>query len=79
VGEKGSIIFEGGVLRLIGRAKESIHYDFDTMYQQSYDSAIAHFIECLESGAAFETDRVDNLNTLRLVADAYRLAGQGDF
>jgi len=78
VGEKGSILFEGGVLRLIGRTEETLRYDFDAMYQQSYDNAIAHFVECRESGAAFETDRLDNLDTLRLVADAYRLAGQGD-
>jgi hypothetical protein len=48
------------------------------MVQQSYDSAVAHFVACLASGAPFETDRIDNLNTLRLVADAYRLAGRND-
>jgi predicted dehydrogenase len=78
VGEKGSILFEGGVLRLISRTEATIRYDFDAMYQQSYDNAITHFVECRESSAPFETDRMDNLNTLRLVADAYRLAGQGD-
>jgi predicted dehydrogenase len=78
VGDKGSILFDNAVLRLIGRCEASVPYDFDAMYQQSYDNAIAHFVECLESGKPFETDRVDNLNTLRLVEDAYRLAGQAD-
>jgi predicted dehydrogenase len=77
VGETGSILFEDGVLRRTGRTQETLRYDFDAMYQQSYDNAIAHFVECRDSGASFETDRLDNLNTLRLVADAYRLAGQG--
>ena len=38
--------------------------------------AVAHFVAALETGAPFETDRLDNLETLRLVDDAYRLAGQ---
>ena len=78
VGETGSILFEDGVLRRIGRTQETLRYDFDAMYQQSYDNAIAHFVECRHSGTPFETDRRDNLNTLRLVADAYRLAGRGN-
>jgi predicted dehydrogenase len=78
VGENGSVVFENGLLRLIGKIEESIPYDFDTMYQRSYDNAIAHFIECLQSGAPFETDRLDNLDTLRLVTGAYRLAGRGE-
>jgi D-apiose dehydrogenase len=77
VGENGTIVFESEVLRLLGRTPETVHFDFDRMYQQSYDNAIAHFVGCLESGAPFETDRIDNLNTLRLVADAYRLADRG--
>jgi predicted dehydrogenase len=78
VGENGTIAFESGVLRLIGPTTETLRYDFDRMVQQSYDNAIAHFVACLASGAPFETDRIDNLNTLRLVADAYRLAGRGE-
>jgi D-apiose dehydrogenase len=78
VGENGTIAFESGVLRLIGPTPETLQYDFDRMVQQSYDNAIAHFVACLASGAPFETDRIDNLNTLRLVADSYRLAGRND-
>jgi predicted dehydrogenase len=76
VGENGAIVFDGGMLRLTGRTEERLDYEFDDMYQQSYDNAIAHFIECMETGAPFETDRTDNLDTLRLVADAYRIAGR---
>lgn len=39
---------------------------------------IAHFIECLETGAPFETDAADNLETLRLVEHAYWAAGLHD-
>jgi predicted dehydrogenase len=76
-GERGSILFEDGILRRVGSTDATLRYDFDAMYQQSYDNAIAHFIGCLEEGTPFETDRLDNLNTLRLVDDAYRLAGRG--
>lgn len=76
VGCDGAITYENGVLRLTGKVEEIRHYDFDALYQQSYDNAIAHFVQCRENGAAFETDRIDNLNTLRLVADAYRLSGE---
>ena len=78
VGEDGAILYEEGVLRLIGKAEETLRYDFEAMYQQSYDNAIAHFVQCRENGKDFETDRIDNLHTLRLVADAYRLAGEKD-
>ncbi len=76
VGERATIRFDAGVLSLSGPAGETIRYDFERMVQESYDNAIAHFVECLEGGKPFETDRIDNLNTLRLVADAYRLAGR---
>ena len=44
-------------------------------YQASFDGVIAHFVDCLETGAAFETNPVDNLETLRLVEHAYWAAG----
>jgi predicted dehydrogenase len=77
VGENGTIVFESGALRLLGPNPQILHFEFDRMYQQSYDNAIAHFVACLETGAPFETDRLDNLNTLRLVADAYRRSESG--
>ena len=46
-------------------------------YQASFDGAIRHFVDCLESGAPFETDAADNLQTLRLVEDAYSAAAVG--
>ena len=44
-------------------------------YQASFDGVIAHFVDCLETGAPFETDPADNLETLRLVEHAYWAAG----
>jgi len=75
IGERSSIIFDGGTLSLIGEKSESIHFNFEEAYQRSYNNAIAHFVEALRTAQPFETDRLDNLKTLRLVDDAYRLAG----
>jgi predicted dehydrogenase len=75
IGEKASIIFDNNLLWLSGDKEETMNFDLQTAYQKSYDNAIAHFIDALESGAPFETDRLDNLKTLQLVSDAYELAG----
>jgi len=75
VGSKASAIFEGSVLRLVGPAPRELAYDNDQGYQASFDGVIAHFVECLETGAPFETDPADNLETLRLVEHAYWAAG----
>ena len=75
IGEKASILFENYILHLRGDSEETIRFDFEKAYQQSYDNAIAHFVQGLAQDAPFETDGFDNLQTLKLVEDAYRLAG----
>ncbi len=75
VGRKASATFESSELRLLGDQPRTQSYDRDQGYQASFDGVIAHFVECRESGAPFETGPADNLETLRLVEDAYRAAG----
>ncbi len=41
-------------------------------YLGSYAATIAHFVDGLRSGHAFETAPLDNLQTLALVEEAYR-------
>lgn len=74
IGERSSILFDGDALSLIGEKSESIHFNFEEAYQSSYNNAIAHFVEALRTGQPFETDRLDNLKTLKLVDEAYRFA-----
>ena len=52
-----------------------IPFDFEKAYQQSYDNTIEYFVQALEKNEPYETDGFDNLQTLKLVDDAYRLAG----
>ena len=44
-------------------------------YQGSYNRTIAHFVKSLRDISPFETAPQDNLETLRLVEDCYRLSG----
>jgi D-apiose dehydrogenase len=71
IGSKASVVFENNELRLAAPQALSKRYDHDTGYQASFDATIAHFVDCLESGADFETNPTDNLETLRLVEHAY--------
>ena len=53
-------------------------YDLAVEYQGSYNRTIAHFVNALRDGTPFETAPQDNLETLRLVEDCYRLSGWED-
>jgi len=75
VGSKATAILDGTELRLLVSPPRQESYDFDRGYQASFDGVIAHFVECLKSGDAFETDPADNIETLRLVEHAYWAAG----
>lgn len=75
IGERSSILFDNDTLTISGETNEAIRINLEEAYQTSYNNAIAHFVEALRAGQPFETDRLDNLKTLRLVDDAYRLAG----
>jgi predicted dehydrogenase len=71
VGSKASATFVESALCLHGPDPRSHRYDPERGYQASFDGVIAHFVECLKTGAPFETDPADNLETLRLVEHAY--------
>ncbi len=74
LGEKATLRLDGSVLSIHDDGTEEIVYDADEVYAASYTSTIAHFIDCLRTGAAFETSPEDNLMTLKLVEDCYRLS-----
>jgi predicted dehydrogenase len=77
VGERASVALAGSSLRLLGPRPRTATFDFAAGYQASFDATIRHFVECLRTGAIFETDVADNLETLRLVEDAYAAAARG--
>ncbi len=63
---------------MTGRETRTRTFDLAATYGESYAAAIAHFIDRLDDGAPFETAPADNLETLRLVEDCYRLAGRAE-
>jgi D-apiose dehydrogenase len=73
-GTEGSLFVDhDGQVRVSHRDgnQEMISVDTTDAYRRSWRAALAHFAECLESGAPFETSGADNLKTLRLVFAAY--------
>jgi predicted dehydrogenase len=78
IGSKASASFADGALRLLGPQPRHEPFDLAAGYQASFDGTIAHFVAGLVSGAPFETDAADNLETLRLVEHAYWAAGLHD-
>ncbi|WP_342238629.1 Gfo/Idh/MocA family protein [Inquilinus sp. OTU3971] len=73
-GTRGTIELLGSTLGLRGAGMREEAFDPEATYQGSYDAAIEHFLDGLDTGAAFETKPEDNLRTLRLVEEIYRLS-----
>jgi D-apiose dehydrogenase len=76
IGTSGTLTLEGDTLRCIGPLPCELTYDMPACYLQSYADAIAHFVDCLDTGAPFETAPGDNLRTLELVEAAYTTGGR---
>jgi len=75
LGDKGAIRLDGARLTCSGVSPQERGYDLATEYQGSYNRTIAHFVQSLRDNTPFETAPQDNLETLRLVEDCYRLSG----
>jgi predicted dehydrogenase len=77
-GTQASLTLDNASLTLVGPKPQSIVYDAIPGYQTSFDSAVAHFAQCLLSNKNFETSIDDNIETLRLVETAYLMAVKPD-
>ena len=75
LGENGSIRLDGPLLTCSGASAAERRYDLAAEYQGSYNRTIAHFVQSLRDNTPFETAPEDNIETLRLVEDCYRLSG----
>lgn len=75
IGTKGTIIMDYNTVSIVGDETSKIEVDLIGRYQECFDTAIRAFVTGVETGAAFETDRLDNLETLRLMESVYRAAG----
>jgi D-apiose dehydrogenase len=75
LGDTGAIRLDGPLLTCAGAYHEERYYDLAAEYQGAYNRTIAHFVRSLRENTPFETAPEDNLETLRLVEDCYRLSG----
>src|SRR4029077_20285858 len=75
LGDSGAIRLAGPHLACSGASPKEQVYDLAVEYQGSYNRTIAHFVASLRDNTPFETAPQDNLETLRLVEDCYRLSG----
>ena len=79
-GERGTIFLDrdGRVRVVVDTPAEQRKFEAfapaGDAYQAGYTACIAHFVECLRSGAPFETPPRENLKTLQLVFAAYESA-----
>lgn len=74
VGERGTISFRDWVLSCSADGTAET-WEREAAYQASFDAVMAQFAGMLRDGTRFETTAVENLATLALVDDIYRLAG----
>ncbi|MEM1044638.1 MAG: Gfo/Idh/MocA family oxidoreductase [Pseudomonadota bacterium] len=75
VGTTGSAVMELNRIYLVGREEDAESVDLLGRYQECFTTIMRGFVEGLRNGSPFETDRLDNLKTLRLMESVYRAAG----
>lgn len=74
IGTKSSVILNGTELESRGSFESRESFDAAAVYQACFDAAAHHFTTALLNGTPFPEDARGNLETLRLVEDAYRAA-----
>ena len=76
IGTRGTIVMELNRVFLVGRQEETMEeVDLLGRYQECFNTAMQAFMAGLNDGTPFETDRLDNLETLKLMESVYRAAG----
>ncbi|MEO4045388.1 Gfo/Idh/MocA family oxidoreductase [Hoeflea sp. CAU 1731] len=75
IGSTGTILMELNRIHLVGAEDEAEEVDLLGRYQECFDTVMADFVQGLRDGTPFETDRLDNLETLRLMESVYAAAG----
>ncbi|HYL80287.1 MAG TPA: Gfo/Idh/MocA family oxidoreductase [Candidatus Acidoferrum sp.] len=75
MGRKGTLLFDTDRLCMVGSGEPAITYDLQKGYQACFTRAIQEFVGGLRTGEPFPTDRLDNLETLKLMESCYLAAG----
>ncbi len=76
IGTAGTIIMDLNRVYIVGCEAETVEeVDLLGRYQECFDTAMRAFVAGLRTGQPFETDRLDNIQTLELMESVYRAAG----
>ena len=78
IGTDGRVLLEGPLLAgHLADGPRSVSYEGRDMLQEAATATVRHFVDCLADDRPFETAVPDNLKTLQIVEQAYRLHGAG--
>jgi len=75
MGTRGTLIFDRVRLTMAGSDEPPVIFDLAKNYQICFSSAVREFASGLREGRPFATDRLDNLETLKLMEACYVAAG----
>jgi predicted dehydrogenase len=75
MGTRGTLIFDRDRLYMAGSDEPPVTFDLAKNYQICFSSAVREFVRGLRDGEPFATDRLDNLETLKLMESCYLAAG----
>jgi predicted dehydrogenase len=75
MGTKGTLIYDRDRLYMAGTDEAPVVFDLAKNYQACFTSAIREFVRGLRDGKPFAIDRLDNLETLKLMESCYIAAG----
>ena len=75
IGTRDTMIFDRGVLFLVGDDASPVKHDLAANFQACFTNAVRDFANGVRTGEPFWTDRLDNLESLRLMERCYEVAG----
>jgi predicted dehydrogenase len=75
MGTKGTLVFDRDRLTMAGSDEAPLVFDLAKNYQACFTSAVREFVRGLLDSKPFAIDRLDNLETLKLMESCYVAAG----
>jgi predicted dehydrogenase len=75
MGTRGTLVFDRDRLYMAGSDEPPMVFDLAKNYQICFSSAVREFVNGIRTGRPFPTDRLDNLETLKLMESCYLAAG----
>lgn len=75
MGTRGTLIFDRDRLFMTGSSEAPVIFDLAKNYQICFSAAVREFVQGIQTGKPFPTDRLDNLETLKLMEACYVAAG----